>query len=246
VLKGGFALELRLARARTTKDVDLRIVGPTADLLPKLQEAGRVDLGDWLAFNVVPDPVHPVIEGEGAVYSGQRFRVEAELGGSRYGDPFGLDLGVADILVDEPDVLPGSNVLEFIGVPSPSLRVYPRTAHVSEKLHAYTLPRERPNSRVKDLPDLALLASSGAFDAAGLRRALEATFSFRKTHALPASMPAPPGEWTARYERMAKTDALQWATLPEVFSHARAFLDPVLAGGAIGVWNPTATRWSAG
>ena len=43
--KGGFALERRLARARTTKDVDLRMVGSPANVLQRLQAAGRLDLG---------------------------------------------------------------------------------------------------------------------------------------------------------------------------------------------------------
>jgi len=40
-LKGGLVLELRLERARTTKDVDLRMVGSPDDVLAKLQEAGQ-------------------------------------------------------------------------------------------------------------------------------------------------------------------------------------------------------------
>lgn len=40
VLKGGLVLELRLRRARTTKDVDLRVSGDPAQLLARLQRAG--------------------------------------------------------------------------------------------------------------------------------------------------------------------------------------------------------------
>jgi hypothetical protein len=43
-LKGGLVLELRLARARTTKDVDLRLVGSPNDVLARLRDAGRADL----------------------------------------------------------------------------------------------------------------------------------------------------------------------------------------------------------
>jgi hypothetical protein len=43
-LKGGLVIELRLARARTTKDVDLRLIGSPEDVLVHLQEAGRLDL----------------------------------------------------------------------------------------------------------------------------------------------------------------------------------------------------------
>jgi hypothetical protein len=43
---------------------------------------------------------------------------------------------------------------------------------IAEKLHAYTLPRARPNSRLKDLSDLALLASVQSLDAKRVRAAL--------------------------------------------------------------------------
>jgi hypothetical protein len=53
------------------------------------------------------------------------------------------------------------------------------------------MPRPRPNSRVKDLPDLALLATAQPIGAKRLRAALDQTFTFRKTHALPAKVPEP-------------------------------------------------------
>jgi hypothetical protein len=71
VVKGGVALELRLARARTTRDVDVRLTGDPEGLLDRLQQAGRRDLGDFLAFLVQPDPDTPVIEGDGMVYGGR-------------------------------------------------------------------------------------------------------------------------------------------------------------------------------
>jgi hypothetical protein len=114
---------------------------------------------------------------------------------------------------------------------------------VAEKLHAYTLPRERPNSRVKDLPDLALLAGSGPFVGSRLRAAIEATFNFRGSHTAPASLPPPPSQWTQRYEVLARDDDLPWATLEEVYAAARAFLDPVLADRA-GEWDAKTGRWS--
>jgi hypothetical protein len=76
VLKGGLALELRLERARTTRDIDLRLTGTSGDLLERLQEAGRLDLGDFMSFEVRPDSRHPEIAGDGVRYEGQRFRAE--------------------------------------------------------------------------------------------------------------------------------------------------------------------------
>jgi hypothetical protein len=61
-LKGGLVLELRLERARTTKDIDLRLPGSPENVLGKLQEAARRDLGDFLTFVVGPDEDHPEIQ----------------------------------------------------------------------------------------------------------------------------------------------------------------------------------------
>ena len=47
-LKGGLVLEVRLERARTTRDIDLRLAGSPDGLLGRLQEAGRVDLADFM------------------------------------------------------------------------------------------------------------------------------------------------------------------------------------------------------
>ena len=58
-----------------------------------------------------------------------------------------------DPLIGEPDVVVAEDVLAFAGIAPPTLRLYPIETHIAEKLHAYTMPRARPNSRVKDLPD---------------------------------------------------------------------------------------------
>jgi hypothetical protein len=40
-LKGGLAVELRIERARTTKDIDLRVLGAPANILDRLRAAAR-------------------------------------------------------------------------------------------------------------------------------------------------------------------------------------------------------------
>ena len=76
-LKGGLALELRLANARSTKDVGLHTVGDPEAVLGRLREAAALDLGDHLAFTIDPDREHPAIED--TVYEGRRFRTVAKL-----------------------------------------------------------------------------------------------------------------------------------------------------------------------
>lgn len=237
-LKGGLVLELRLERARTTKDVDLRIVGSPDDILARLQETGRRDLGDFMTFEIAPDDDRPKIQNDGMQYDGLRFRAECKLAGKVYGQPFGVDAAFGDPILGKPEVMVAQDVLAFAGIAPPTLRLYPIETHVAEKLHAYTMPRSRPSSRVKDLPDLALLATAQPIDAKRLRAALEQTFTFRKTHPLPALVPAPLSAWVTPYAAMAREDKLAWPTLDDVTKAVQAFLDPVLAGGLDAVWSP--------
>jgi hypothetical protein len=242
-LKGGLVLELRLERARATRDVDLRLVGSPHDMLAKLQEAGRRNLQDFMTFEVRPDDDHPKIQNDGMPYDGQRFRAECKLAGRLYGQPFGVDVAFGDPMLGEPEIVVAEDVLGFAGITPPRLRLYPIETHIAEKLHAYTMPRNRPNTRVKDLPDLALLATAQPIDAKRLRTALEQTFAYRQTHALPASVPAPLQAWRAPYQAMARDEQLSWATLDDVLAATQAFLDPVLAGALDATWDLFVWSW---
>jgi hypothetical protein len=95
IAKGGAVLELRLQRARMTRDVDLRIIGSPDGLGSMLSKAGALDLGDFMRFEVRPDRKHPEIKGEGVVYGGKRFTAQAFIAGVRYGMQFGVDVGTA-------------------------------------------------------------------------------------------------------------------------------------------------------
>lgn len=244
ILKGGLVLELRLQRARTTKDVDLRMMGSQGELLDRLQAAGRLDLGDFMHFEIQRDRHHPEIRSEGMRHAGYRFAAECRLAGKIYGRPFGIDVAFGDPLTGTPDEILGDRLLDFAGIEPARLRVYPVATHVAEKLHAYTMPRVRPNTRIKDLPDLALLASAGEADAAELLTAIQATFEFRSTHPLPDCVPTPPNAWNMPYQEMARADELPWKTLESIHGAAAVFLDPILSGRTrTGRWMPTEWRW---
>ena len=167
------------------------------------------------------------------------------MAGKSYGQPFGVDVGFGDPIIGPPEVATADDTLDFAGIRPPTLLLYPIETHIAEKLHAYTLPRKRPNSRVKDLPDLALLATVRPLDATRVRAALEQTFGFRKTHELPLTLPEPPATWSAPYAAMAGEDQLRWRTLVDVTAAVRVFLDPILAGAKAGIWKPDRWRWGA-
>lgn len=246
VLKGGLALELRLERARSTKDIDLRLMGTPAAAAALMAQAAahRVTPEDFLTFIAEIDAHHPAIRGEGVVYEGFRYNVTPSIGGERYGDPFGVDVSFADAIYGDPVEVIGGDAFDFIGVPAITVRAYPAGSHLAEKLHAYTLPR-RPgseNSRVKDLPDIALIATLDGLAAAEIRAAIEKTFAFRGTHPVPANLPDPPSSWADRYARLAAEEGLAWPDLAAVVAAARAFMDPVLSGG-VGTWDPATWAW---
>jgi hypothetical protein len=243
-LKGGLVLEMRLARARTTKDIDLRMMGSADNVLERLQAAGRLDLGDCMSFEVQPDLDHPEIRNEGMQYDGYRYRAECRLAGAIYSRPFGVDVAFGDPLVGEPDLAVADDLLSFAGIAPPMLRLYPVVSHIAEKLHALTMPRSRPNTRVRDLPDIALLATTGQINEAELRLAFEKTFRFRGTHPLPTSIPALPAFWEGPYAAMAAADELSWRTLTEVTEAVLSFLTPVLGQPPEGrIWLPADWCW---
>lgn len=245
VVKGGAAMEFRLHLARTTRDLDLGIYKVSGDqVLPALQESGRADFGDYLTFEVEDDPHHFVLEAEGMQYQGRRLRVRARLAGKPLFTYFGVDVAVGEPAAT-PDSMTIPSLFAGAGLPPLDLVVYALESHIAEKLHAYTLPRQHLNSRVKDLPDLALLGMHRPIGARELKNALEATFGHRKTHQLPSTLPAPPSEWELPYATMSRENSLPWASLSDVWTAAASFLDPILAGEEPGLWNPAGWEWEA-
>lgn len=242
-LKGGLVLELRLERVRSTKDVDLRCVGTPERIVGELQAAGRLQLGDFMTYEVAPHPQHPDMHNDGMKYDGARLRAECRLAGKVYGQPFGVDIAFGDPLTEPADIIAGHDVLRFAGIPPPEVCVVPIETHIAEKLHAYTVPRTRPNSRVKDLPDLALLATARPMEASRLRTAIQRTFEYRATHPVPSHVPEPPENWGGVYSAMAAEDSLPWKQLDDLVHAVRAFLEPVLADSRERIWHPAAWHW---
>ena len=205
LLKGGLVLELRLERARATKDIDLRLIGSPGSVLADLRQAGRLDLKDFMTFEVTPDTEHPQMQNDGMRYEGFRFRTECRLAGKLYGQRFGVDVAFGDPILGEPEIVSAEDTLAFAGVAPPVLRLYPIETHLAEKLHAYTLPRPRPNTRVKDFPDIALLGTMQPLDAERLRVALAQPSNFAALMLCPCPFPIllpagplPTGNWPGR------------------------------------------------
>ena len=101
---------------------------------------------------------------------------------------------------------------------------------VAEKLHAYTLPRSTPNSRVKDLVDLLLLVRTGEVRQLELAEAVRMTFDRRKTHALPPKFDPPPESWENQFSVLASEVGLE-SVMEESFAEVEGFLSSTLQPG---------------
>src|SRR5439155_9924176 len=85
LLKGGYAMELRLKTARTTRDIDLAMRrlpvaeadwdANVSDVLETLREAGNLDLHDFFTF-IFSETTQDL---DAAPYGGARFPVDARL-----------------------------------------------------------------------------------------------------------------------------------------------------------------------
>jgi Nucleotidyl transferase AbiEii toxin, Type IV TA system len=226
LLKGGYAMELRIRTARTTRDIDLALrqspAGPTewsaeavADML---RQAAAINLDDGFDFTIGA----PTLDLDAAPYGGARFPVEAQMAGRRFAQ-FHLDVSYGDVLSEPYEMLEGRDWFGFAGLSRARVPAVSREEQFAEKLHAYTLPREgRPNSRVKDLVDLALLIEQVKLDIAHLPKAIRDTFQRRKTHEVPTVLAEPLASWSAPFAEMARECGIE-PGLGHHFSRVRQF-----------------------
>ena len=246
ILKGGLAMELRLQRARTTKDIDMRVEGDLDQMIATLRQEAARQKQDYLAFSFVGEEDFQEMIGRQVVYGGRRLRIQAQLADRPFGSIFKLDLSVADKLVLPPDVMEGTSLLDFIGIEPVRHRVYPIEAHLAEKLHAMTMVFDgAPSGRVKDLVDTGLLAKHKRLKAATLWGSINATFDFRRTHQIPPYLSDPPEFWENLYDHIRKEDQLPWDTLSELHALCSQFLNPLLAETVSGeaYWSPDDEWW---
>jgi predicted nucleotidyltransferase component of viral defense system len=227
-LKGGYAMELRIHSARTTKDIDLTLHDGThlskepeqrrEQVRAMLQEAAAARLEDYFEFLVGEARE----ELDGAPEGGSRYPVEARMDGREFAR-FHVDVGIGDEVFEPLDIVMGEDWLGFAGMTVSSFPVISAEQQFAEKLHAYTLPRgERTNTRTKDLIDMVLLVREEKLDKSKVWMAIQATFTRRATHKLPSDLEAPPREWESVFDALAKECHLAM-NLREGFEIVREF-----------------------
>lgn len=243
VVKGGFALQLRLGtRARTTKDIDVSMTNRWTgeETTAHIRAVASLVLGEWFEFEVG----EPAEGATGAPGHGLRFPVRCLLD-SRQFENFHLDVGYGDPVLEPPDVLTAPDLLAFADIAPATVRCYRLATQVAEKLHTYTRRyASGETSRARDLADILPAASLQQFDNAKLRQAVEATFHATATHAVPREMPGPPGRLSTSSRQLARGLDLPWRTVEEAAQAASKFMDPILEGNARSRWDPIEWKWT--
>jgi predicted nucleotidyltransferase component of viral defense system len=178
IVKGGYTLELRMQRARTTKDIDLR---------------------DFFTF-VIGDAT---LDLENAPYGGFRFPIEAKMGIRKF-VAFSIDVAAGDCWFEPHESASIHDWFGFAGIPTAKIPIISLEQQFAEKLHSYIRFRDYENSRVKDLIDMILLINDNKMIPQRVLDITEATFKKRDGAAFPPVFHVPPGNWKKKYIEYAK------------------------------------------
>jgi hypothetical protein len=240
LLKGGYALDLRLSnRARTTRDVDIDWQAAEEELADALIDAAALETGDFFTFEIERTGTPPERLG-----GSHRFRTTAHLAGRQF-ETFLLDVGLPSDPVGEHDTLRTPDLLGFAGIAPVEVPAVPLERQIAEKLHAFTrrYGNDQPSSRARDMIDIVLMSELASFGFEPLRDVIVRLFAARATHDLPTSLPTPPRDWAVPYRALAEEVGLD-PDLSVGHRLASAFLDPVLATepGPLS-WDPQTSEW---
>ena len=163
---------------------------------------------------------------------------------------FHVDLVGSDLRMNgDPEHVPPLARVLMPDIEQHGYRAYPLVDHIADKISA-TVQRYseqgRPSTRFKDLVDLVAIVTEVSVPA-DLQMAALASEAQRRGTVMPASCDVPDqGLWERGYAAEATRSLLATApTLTEALGVVRPFVDPLLAGAAVGRWDPKLGRWTA-
>ena len=169
---------------RPTRDADLLGYGPDDidSVAAVFRDVCVIGVDDGIAFE--PRSVKTAEIRKEAGYGGVRVELRATLDGAQLS--LQIDIGFGDVVTPAPEQVSYPVLLDDL--PAPKLRAYPKYTVVAEKFQALCA-LGMANSRMKDYFDLWMLLRDRDLDDVELVRAIQATFTRRRT-ALPEGAPA--------------------------------------------------------
>lgn len=229
-LKGGYSLERRLPKIRSTKDIDLASIDAHLIIADKEEQANLLmnairkdlaatNLSDYFSFEIKKTKLLPGF-GKGGV----RCLVAALLD-QEVISRFQLDVVAQDKSHLPRETVHGTDFLAFAGINMPEFQASACEEVFAEKIHAYTKPRDEENTRVRDIIDLYRLIEKG-LDSVKVFTALTGVFAVRDEHLLPDELPKPPSSWQPIFDEFAKENALE-LSLDQSFQIVQSYYQKV-------------------
>jgi hypothetical protein len=187
-VKGGVAIELRLGLlARATRDLDIGLCAPPAELLAFFDRALTVGFADFRLRR----------RGEARVLRNGAIALEISV--EYLERPWAtVDVDLSAATADsETDGVPPIDLAEFgLTVPRsvPCLAI---PAQIAQKIHALTEPepRGKENPRARDVLDVLLLVERTGVDPAAISEACRRVFADRAVHDWPITSFEFPAAW---------------------------------------------------
>lgn len=246
VLKGGQSMLARTLDARATRDIDLLSVQVDLDAaLKDLLDASRKDLGDFVTFELVE--TRP-IKANDEYRSGLSVRLAPIIGAKRMQD-ISVDLVVDQVPLDCVEIVTPADRIEVNGVQVCDYLVYPVENALADKLSAL-IERHggRASSRVKDLVDIAVYATTCNIDGDRLQETIRHEIAIRKLNPIEAF--AVPQDWGSAQSRQFSKLCMQTGlpdscrTLDSAVALASALFDPAIRMATANMhWQCSACEW---
>ena len=248
VLKGGRSILSRTVDARYTRDTDFVYEGADLDeALEELRCLAAIDLGDFLEFRFVS--AERIAESH-KYRNGYRVVFTPVLGGTKAMSDVSVDLVADQVDGGTADVVTPANRLDVEGMPVFDYCVYPVANAVADKICAtmQTYPGGRPSSRVRDLVDLAIFATTESVEGSTLSERL--TLEARLRNIDISRGFRVPKKWHGAFSGSFVKSAKE-AKLPEDLRSvdmaeqlAKRCVDPAIAGEVDGMtWSPEKLQW---
>ena len=226
VLKGGYAMELRIQRARATRDIDLAmfehlISSKTSEkqssaIHDLLVSAASLDLNDFFMFEISQASMHLIRPPEG----GMRFPVNSLLDGKTFAK-FHIDIGVGDVKIKPLEKLKSRDWLGFAGIKTIPFPTISKEQQFAEKFHAYVV-HGQDNSRVKDLVDMVLLIQEGKMSKSKVKKSITTVFKSYEFSKIPSKLKPPPPSWPLTFSKLANECEIK-ITMKEAFQKLVSF-----------------------
>ena len=226
VLKGGYAMELRIKRARATKDIDLAMFEHlisskdpkkrSSAIHELLVSAADLDCNDFFTFEISQSSMELLGPPEG----GSRFPVNSILDGRTFAR-FRIDIGMGDAYIRPLEKLKSRDWLGFANIKAISFPTISKEQQFAEKFHAYTMSG-RDNSRVKDLVDIVLLIQKGKMSKSKVKESIIKVFQIHNVPEIPLKLLPPPPSWPRTFSKLANECKMN-VTIDEAFQELVSF-----------------------